>query len=78
MVRNPDAYRKMILDLAGESDIVKVSDEDLAYLFPGLGSEEAEKKMAGICRSNLIVYSSMSTYPNQTDQRLKQIHLHEL
>ena len=55
MVRNPDAYRKMILDLAEESDIVKVSDEDLAYLFPGLGSEEAEKKMAGICRSNLIV-----------------------
>ena len=55
MVRNPDAYRKMILDLAGESDIVKVSDEDLAYLFPGLGAEEAEKKMAGICRSNLIV-----------------------
>ena len=55
MVRNPDAYRKMILDLAEESDIVKVSDEDLAYLFPGLGAEEAEKKMAGICRSNLIV-----------------------
>ena len=55
MVKNPDAYRKMILDLAGESDIVKVSDEDLAYLFPGFGSEEAEKKMAGICRSNLII-----------------------
>ena len=55
MVRDSDAYRKMILDLAGESDIVKVSDEDLAYLFPGFGSEEAEKKMAGICRSNLII-----------------------
>ena len=55
MVKNPDAYRKMILDLAGESDIVKVSDEDLAYLFPGLGLEDAERKMAGICRNNLIV-----------------------
>ena len=55
MVRDPDAYRNMILDFAGESDIVKVSDEDLSYLFPGLAPEEAEKKMAGICRSNLIV-----------------------
>ena len=55
MVKNPDAYRKMILDLAAESDIVKVSDEDLDYLFPSLGLDDAEKKMAGICRSNLIV-----------------------
>ena len=55
MIQNPEAYRKMIFDLAAQSDIVKVSDEDLAYLFPGIGQDEAEKKMADLCRNNLIV-----------------------
>ena len=55
MIKNPDSFRKMIFSLAGESDIVRVSDEDLAYLFPGTGQDEAERKMAGLCRNNLIV-----------------------
>ena len=55
MIRDPDSFRKMIFSLAGESDIVKVSDEDLAYLFPGIGQDEAEKRMAALCRNNLIV-----------------------
>ena len=55
MIKDPEAYRKMILSLAGESDIVKVSDEDLSYLLPGLEASEAEKKLSGMCRSNLIV-----------------------
>ena len=35
--------------------IVRVSDEDLAYLFPGTGQDDAEKRMAALCRNNLIV-----------------------
>lgn len=55
MVRDPESYRKMILALAKESDIVRVSDEDLRYLFPDMEPSEAEKKLATLCRSNLIV-----------------------
>ena len=55
MVRDPQAYRKMILSLVGECDIVKVSDEDLAYLFPDMEAPEAENRLSGMCRSNLIV-----------------------
>ena len=45
----------MILDLAGECDLVKVSDEDLAYLLPGISTAEAEVKMRKACRGSLIV-----------------------
>ena len=55
MIKDPKSYRKMILSLAGESDIVRVSDEDLRYLFPETEQTEAEKKLAALCRSNLIV-----------------------
>ena len=55
MIKEPDSYRRMILDLAKESDIVRVSDEDLRYLFPGMEQTESEKKLAALCRSNLIV-----------------------
>ena len=41
--------------LAGESDIVRVSDEDLGYLFPGIDQLEAEKKLLNICKGSLIV-----------------------
>ena len=55
MIRDPQTFSKMILSLAAESDIVRVSDEDLRYLFPSLKQTEAEKKLAYLCRSNLIV-----------------------
>lgn len=55
MVRDPDAYRQMILSLAGECDIVKVSEEDLAYLLPGLEQQVAEDRLAGLCEWNLVV-----------------------
>lgn len=55
MIKEPESYRKRILDLAKESDIVRVSDEDLAYLFPAPDRAEAEKKLAALCKSNLIV-----------------------
>ena len=55
MVKNPEAYRKKIISLAGECDIVKVSDEDLKYLLPGLEPDEAEKRMSELCAGVLIV-----------------------
>ena len=55
MIRDPQTFSKMILSLAAESDIVRVSDEDLRYLFPGTEQAEAEKKLAALCRSNLII-----------------------
>ena len=55
MIKDPEAYRKMILSLAGESDIVKVSDEDLSYLLPGMVPSEAEARFLSMCRSNLLI-----------------------
>lgn len=55
MVRDGEAYRKMIISLAGECDIVKVSEEDLSYLLPGLEPSEAEARFFKICRSNLLI-----------------------
>ena len=55
MVRDPDSYRKMILDLASDCELVRVSDEDLSYLFPGIDQLEAEKKLLNICKGSLIV-----------------------
>ncbi len=55
MVRDAEAYRKMIVSLAGECDIVKVSEEDLSYLLPGLEPSEAEARFLSMCRSNLLI-----------------------
>ena len=55
LIKDPDSYRKMILDLAGECELVRVSDEDLAYLLPGLSTAEAELKMRKACRGSLII-----------------------
>ena len=55
LIKDPDAYRKMILDLAGECELVRVSDEDLGYLLPGLSTAEAELKMRKACRGSLII-----------------------
>ena len=55
MVRDAEAYRKMIISLAGECDIVKVSEEDLSYLLPGPEPSEAEAKFLSMCRSNLLI-----------------------
>ncbi len=55
MARDPEAYRSMILSLVGGCDIVKASDEDIAFLFPGVPMEEAERRLAGLCEWNLIV-----------------------
>ena len=55
MVRDAEAYRKMIISLAGECDIVKVSEEDLSYLLPGLEPSEAEARFLSMCRSNLLI-----------------------
>ena len=55
LIKDPAAYRKMIMDLAGECELVRVSDEDLAYLLPGISTAEAELKMRKACRGCLIV-----------------------
>lgn len=55
MVKDSEAYRKMIISLAGECDIVKVSEEDLSYLLPGLVPSEAEARFLSMCRSNLLI-----------------------
>lgn len=55
MVIDPEAYRLMIFSLVGGCDIVKASDEDIAFLFPDLPLEEAERRFASLCEWNLVV-----------------------
>ncbi len=55
MVADPEAYRSMILGLAGECALVRVSEEDLEFLIPSVPREEAEMAMLGYCGGSLIV-----------------------
>ncbi|MFC2821872.1 MAG: carbohydrate kinase [Spirochaetales bacterium] len=55
LISNPEAYRRFILGLAGGCDVVKVSEDDIEFLFPGVDMEVAEKRFAGLCEWNLIV-----------------------
>lgn len=55
MISDPESYRRMILALAGKSDLVRVSDEDLAFLCPGLDPDEAENRLRDACKGALIV-----------------------
>ncbi len=55
MVKDPRAFRDMVFSLVGGCDIVKASDEDISFLYPGIPLEEAERRFAGLCEWNLIV-----------------------
>lgn len=55
LIGDPEAFRAMVFSLSGESHIVKVSVEDLAFLFPGLDAEAACNLMLDKCMRNLIV-----------------------
>ena len=55
MVGDPEAYRKMILDIAGECALVRVSEEDLDFLIPSVPRDEAERRLLQLCGGSLIV-----------------------
>ena len=62
LVSDPEAYRKMILELASECELVRVSDGDLNYLYPDIDQAEAERRLLGICRGSLIVTRGAAGY----------------
>lgn len=55
LVKDPDGYRKMIFDYASQCELVRVSDEDLSYLFPEMDEKQAEQSLLDICKGSLIV-----------------------
>ena len=55
LVKDPQGFRKMILDYASQCDLVRVSDEDLSYLFPETDASQAEQSLLKICKGSLIV-----------------------
>ena len=55
MAEDPEKLRKMVLSYASQSDIVKVSDEDLSFLFPQAEASEAGALFAAKCKGSLIV-----------------------
>ncbi len=54
-IRDETAYRGRLDRLLRHSDLVKLSDEDLAWLFPDLPLEEAARALAGQSRAGLVV-----------------------
>ena len=55
LVKDPEGFRKKILDYASNCDLVRVSDEDLAFLIPGVSETEAEQSLLKTCKGSLIV-----------------------
>lgn len=55
LVKDPSSYRKMILDLVRRCSIVRVSEDDIRFLFPDLSVGDAEKALLGMCPANLII-----------------------
>ncbi|MCF0262612.1 MAG: carbohydrate kinase, partial [Sphaerochaetaceae bacterium] len=45
MVKDAQAFKEMILKYASQSEIVKASEEDIAFLYPGISILEAEKQL---------------------------------
>lgn len=60
LIKDPDSYRKMVFSIAGECDLVKASDDDVSYLFPGLEADEAQLSFAKLCGCNLVVTKGSS------------------
>ncbi|MGW2891849.1 carbohydrate kinase family protein [Streptomyces griseoruber] len=50
-----DAYRKQASRLAEVADVVKASDEDLAWLYPGLPPHTAARTLLGLGPSLIVV-----------------------
>lgn len=55
MIKDPESVRNLVSAYAAQSDIVKVSEEDLAFLFPQTEASEAERQFAAKCKGSLIV-----------------------
>jgi fructokinase len=45
VIADPEAYRQRIRRVLGNTDVVKVSDDDLAYLDPGTPAVEAARRL---------------------------------
>lgn len=55
MISDPESYRRMIFTLARRCDLVRVSDEDLAFLCPDMDPDDAAQKLGRACKGALIV-----------------------
>jgi fructokinase len=52
---NPDAYRARLLNLVQEADILKLSDEDLAGLFPDSDFDAALQRVVSLTKACILV-----------------------
>ena len=55
LLTDPDAYRERIKRLMAQSAIVKSSDADLAWLFPGVDLEVAAEQVLGLGARLVVV-----------------------
>lgn len=55
LVDDPEAARRRLLALADVAHVVRASDEDLAFLFPGHDTEQAAGELLGGAQTHLVV-----------------------
>ena len=54
LIADPDSYRARITRLLGHASIVKLSDEDLEWLYPGLSQDEAITVLQGHTKAGIV------------------------
>ena len=55
VIGDPDAARALALRHAAQAHVVKASDEDLAFLYPGRGPEDAARALAALGPALVVV-----------------------
>lgn len=61
IIENRDEYRGRVDEVAARSDIVKVSDDDLAYLLPEVGPIDAARRLLDVGARSVLVTAGSST-----------------
>lgn len=72
LITDPDAYRARITRLLGHASIVKLSDEDLAWLYPGLTQAAAMAMLRDQTKAGLV---ALTKGPDGAEAWTAQHHL---
>lgn len=55
IVEDTEAFRERIFSIVPWCNVVKASEEDIAFLYPDMDLDQAEKRFSSLCEWNLIV-----------------------
>jgi len=70
LITNEEEYRERIQSLMALAHVVKVSDEDLAYLYPNITPEDAKQELASRTQLAIITLGSQGAEAFWNEQRI--------